>query len=227
MDECTTSNEGMTRWLRCLTCKARARLTVEAYRRALVHFARWSENIYGQPFDPAQVITRDVRDWKSFQQTVEKAAPATINQRLTAVQRFFDWAETQKLVRANPARGIKGLPSWRTAAQGTHLAENSAGSYVLCMPAAILRDIAMIEVLAGTGLRVSELLALQIEDITIQPRSGIVVVRKGKHDRQRTVPLTASVRVAIQAYLATHPECDKAKLSSGGANVARCATARL
>jgi site-specific recombinase XerD len=49
-----------------------------------------------------------------------------------------------------------------------------------------LRHIAMIDLLAGTGLRVSELLALQIEDVTIHPRSGAVMSAKAN--------MTASAR---------------------------------
>lgn len=194
----------VTTWLNTLDVQGKSRLTIDAYRRALAHFVRWSENSYGQPFDPQRVITRDVRDWKSYQQTVEKAAPATINQRLTAVQRFFDWAEAQKLVKANPARGIKGVPIGSRQPKALSYKELRrllravhAGGHV--------RDIAIVEMLAGTGLRVSELLALQIEDVAMQPRSGAVIVRRGKHDRQRTVPLTASVRAALSAYLVTHP----------------------
>lgn len=192
-------------WLNTLDVQGKSRLTIDAYRRALAHFARWSENSYGQSFEASRVITRDVRDWKSFQQTVEKAAPATINQRLTAVMRFFDWAEAQKLARQNPARGIKGVPTG--VRQPKSLSSKELRRLLRAVHAGgDLRDIAMIEMLTGTGLRVSELLSLQIEDVTMQPRSGSVIVRKGKHDRQRTLPLTSSVRVALQSYLATHPE---------------------
>lgn len=210
MDDATHSVEVLVRWLEVLDSNGKSRLTVDAYRRALAHFVGWNENTYGQPFDPAQVITRDVRDWKSYQQTVEKAAPATINQRLTAVASFFDWAEAQKLVRANPTKSIKGVATAGRQPKGLSAKElrrllravHAGGN---------LRDIAMVEMLAYTGLRVSELLALQIEDVAVQPRSGTVVVRKGKHDRQRTVPLTASVRIALQEYLAIHPERDEPK----------------
>lgn len=205
MDIAGDSAEAINRWLVVLDSAGKSRLTIAAYRRALAHFVRWSENSYGQPFEPARVIARDVRDWKSFQLTVEKAAPASINQRLTAVVHFFDWAEAQKLVRANPARSIKGVPVG--GRQPKALSAKELRRLLRSVHAGgDLRDIAIVEMLAGTGLRVSELLALQIEDVLIQPRSGHVVVRKGKHDRQRTVPLTASVRVALLAYLPEHPQ---------------------
>lgn len=64
----------------------------------------------------------------------------------------------------------------------------------------------MVEVLIGTGLRVSELLALQMGDLVIHKRSGQVIVRKGKHDNYREIPLTIHVRKALTDYLDTHPD---------------------
>ena len=80
-----------------------------------------------------------------------------------------------------------------------------------------LRDIALVETLVGTGLRVSELLALQIEDVTITLRTGHLIVRMGKKGNQRSVPLVAAARQALSAYLAVHPQRDdpKAKLWQG------------
>jgi site-specific recombinase XerD len=65
-----------------------------------------------------------------------------------------------------------------------------------------LRDIAIIQVLAETGIRVGELLALQRGDLVdIQKRSAYLIVRQGKHGNYRTIPLTLAVREALTAYL--------------------------
>ena len=96
-----------------------------------------------------------------------------------------------------PARQPQGLSSrdLRRLLRAVHTAGN-------------LRDIAILEVLAGTGLRVGELLALQIGDVTLRERSGMVTVRQGKGGKYRQVPLTADVRAALSAYLDKHPEKD-------------------
>ena len=60
----------------------------------------------------------------------------------------------------------------------------------------------------GTGLRVGELLALQMGDVEIGERSGKLTVRQGKHDSFREVPLTRDVRHALEAYLEEHPDKD-------------------
>ena len=72
------------------------------------------------------------------------------------------------------------------------------------------RDIAVIELLVGTGLRVSELLRLSIGDIQIGERFGKVKVRKGKHSGFREIPLTRDLRHTLNAYLEKHPRKENA-----------------
>ena len=79
-------------WLDALLRQGKSVHTIAAYQRLLAHFIRWSEQSYDEVFEPARVIPRDVRDWLAYQQTVEKTQPVTINQRLTALKRFFAWA---------------------------------------------------------------------------------------------------------------------------------------
>jgi site-specific recombinase XerD len=52
----------------------------------------------------------------------------------------------------------------------------------------------MLEVLAGTGLRVGELLALKVGDVEINERSSKVTVRRGKHENYREIPLSTCAR---------------------------------
>ena len=150
IDSEPTHSSEVKQWLEALEQQGRSSHTLAAYRRALAHFIQWDERTYGSTFNPVSIIPRDVRDWKGYQQTVEKASPATINQRLVALTRFFAWAVKQGLVRENPAedagslhlpvREAKGLPNrdLRRLLRAVHASGN-------------LRDIAIVEVLAGTG----------------------------------------------------------------------------
>ncbi len=62
----------------------------------------------------------------------------------------------------------------------------------------------MIEMMVGTGVRVSELLNLTRADIELRERSGKVIVRYGKGSQYREIPLTLDCRQALQTYLDTH-----------------------
>lgn len=186
-------------WLTHLARQGYPTSTMATYGRGVRHFARWSEQTYGQPFDPAAIIPRDITDWKAHQQTVEKAKPATINQRLAAVSQFFKWAVSAGQARTDPTADVSGL---RPAARRPKALSDVETRRLLreVHKSGNLRDVAMVELLLGAGLRVSEALALQRDDITIGERSGQVVVRSGKGSQPRTIPLTSPVRKALQAY---------------------------
>jgi len=194
-------------WLDDLNQGGKSDHTLAAYRRALTHFAQWSEMLYGQDFDPATIIGRDVRDWKAHQQTVEKAAPATFNQRLVALSRFFAWGIQQGLAQDDPSKDVTSIRMPQRQPQG--LSKRDLRRLLRAVHASgNVRDIAILEVLVGTGLRVGELLALQIGDVEISERSGKVTVRQGKHGGFREVPLTRDVRSALETYMEEHPGKD-------------------
>jgi integrase/recombinase XerD len=194
-------------WLDHLHQQGKSQHTLDAYQRALRHFARWNEASSGTEFEPARVIGRDVRDWKAYQQTVERARPATINQRLTALSRFFAWAVQQGHLRVDPTRGTQGLQL--SARQPKALDDRALRRLLRRVQAeGSKRDVAIVEVLAGTGLRVSELLALKVGDVEVRERSGQVTVRHGKRGGYREVPIPREARQALTAYLEDHPGRD-------------------
>ncbi len=194
-------------WLAHLAAQGKSPHTRAAYRRALAHFAQWYEATYDASPQLDDLIPRDIADWQAHQQTAEKARPATINQRLTALSRFLAWASGQGLIAGNPAAGVSGIrPEVR---QPKSLTDRDLRRFLRAVDAGgNPRDIAMVALLVGAGLWVGELLALKVGNVTLGERSGQVVVRRGKHRGYRTVPLTASVRKALAAWLEAHPQAD-------------------
>ncbi|MCX6031047.1 MAG: tyrosine-type recombinase/integrase [Chloroflexi bacterium] len=65
---------------------------------------------------------------------------------------------------------------------------------------------ALINVMARAGLRVSEALALKVGDVELGPRSGKLLVREGKGLKSRTLALSSETREALKAYLQVRPE---------------------
>jgi len=207
MPEQTHFTTALNQWLAHLEAQGRSPHTRAAYSRALANFARWYEATYDMPPVLSDLLPRDIADWQAHQQTVEKAMPATINQRLTALSRFLAWANGQGLIAGNPAAGVSGIRP--EARQPKALSKRDLRRFLRAVYAGgNPRDTAMVELLVGAGLRVGELLALRVGDVTLGERSGQVVVRRGKHRGYRTVPLTASVRKALAAWLAVHPLAD-------------------
>lgn len=118
----------------------------------------------------------------------------------------YRWARTQDLCRENPAEDV---PTLRLSPRQPKALAQTTLRKLLRAAHGHLRDYALWEVLAGTGLRVGELLALKVGDVVINDRSGQVTVRQGKQGGYRVIPLTLDVRKALTAYLAQgHPAPD-------------------
>ena len=66
----------------------------------------------------------------------------------------------------------------------------------------------MLELMARTGLRVSEMIALRMKDVTLSQRKGELLVRHGKGMKERSIPLGLKVRQALSAYLSVRPETE-------------------
>lgn len=190
----------MTLWIAHIEDLGKAERTVSAYAADLRDFAAWYHDSFGEDVDVGSILGRDIEDYKSYLQTVRRVSPRTVNRRLAALSRFFKWAVARDFVRRDPTADVRSvrLPRRRPKAltpreqrrllHAVHRAEN-------------LRDIAMIEVLLGTGTRAGELLALRRGDLTLNPRSGDLLVRRAKGGSARNVPLRAKVRRAVQDYL--------------------------
>lgn len=191
-------------FLTYLDQQGQSRLTIKQYRRALAHFARWLARSYGETFDPVAVIPRDVADWKAHQQTVERAAPATINQRLSALACFFRWAVAAGQAHRDPTTGVKQI-RLEQRAPGALTKKQTHRLLRQLDKEGHLRDIALVTLLLETGLRVAEALALTPADLALGERSGTVTVRRGKGGQPRTAPLTAEARRTLRAYLDSVP----------------------
>ena len=182
-----------------------ARKTLVNYRSDLLNVARWFEGSRGEPFTAAAITPTDLRDYRAHLMTVEGKKPATVNRRLAALRKFFGWAKGVGLIVDRPTdtvRGVEASPrspkslDRREADRLLREAEREGNK----------RDIAILQTLRHTGLRVGELTALTLRDITISERKGNVTVRSGKGGKYRVVPLNLDARRALEQYLAVRPK---------------------
>ena len=126
-------------------------------------------------------------------------APATVNRRLSAFRGFFAFLCREGICETDPARVVLGarsqrrLPPVLTIPQIEKLLEQPDRE----TPAGI-RDRAMLEMMYGCGLRVSELTGLQLDALRMQ---GVKLQVKGKGDKTRLVPVGGYARDAVAKYL--------------------------
>jgi site-specific recombinase XerD len=178
--------------------------TVSSYATDLRAVARWFTATTGEAFAAAAVTPTDLRDYRAHLRTVERRAPATVNRRLAALRRFFTWAKATGRVRDVPTEGVKGIPS--TPRTPKSLAKRDLDRLLRAAEQdGDKRNLAILLTLRHTGLRVAELCNLHLADLAISERKGSVMVRSGKGNKDRVVPLNNDVRQALSAYLAVRP----------------------
>src|SRR3954468_12636127 len=178
--------------------------TRSSYRLDLLHFAAWFAKTVGERFSPEAVTPTDVRDYRSSLINVEKRQPATVNRRLAALRRFFQWAKATGLAKELPTDDVKGVasspraPHWldkRDVDRLIRTVERHGNT----------RDLAIVLTLRHTGVRVSELSSLTLGDVETSERKGTLTVRSGKGSKFRMLPLNVDARQAIAAYLKVRP----------------------
>jgi integrase/recombinase XerC len=175
--------------------------TVRAYRADLAGLFDHLGRLHVERL--ADVDRRALRSWLAKQQSMGQAR-ATSQRRVAAARVFFAWAQQSGRTTDNPAAGLKsptvirGLPP--TLGQGqaeTMLAEAVAVAEQGGGPLAT-RDVAMLEVLYASGMRVSELCGLDLDDLDAE-RSVVRVFGKGR--KERTIPIGRPAWRALDAWI--------------------------
>jgi integrase/recombinase XerC len=179
---------------------AAAPSTVEAYRRDLAAFFTWAERLGLHSPGPVQRTT--IRRYLAYLGT-RGFARRTIARRASALRRYFGWARRVGMVTNDPTAGLSAPRGEARLPRVLHPDElrsllrepGSAGPE----GARDLRDTALLELLYGSGLRVAEASALDVDDIDLA--QGRVRVW-GKGGKQRVVPLSEPAAGALRRWLA-------------------------
>lgn len=193
----------------------RAEKTTQGYVSDVSKFAAWFMQTNGKPLTPDALTPTDIREYRAWLQR-QGRKPATVNRHLMSIRSYGKWAMETGLAPANPAQKIKLVqqaetsPKWLTKKEQFSLARHAeeAVSRATTEPARrqASRDLAIIHLLMSAGLRVGELCALTTHDIEISPKKGKVVVRQGKGNKWRTVPLSNEARKSLAAWLIIRPD---------------------
>jgi len=146
-------------------------------------------------------------DLRTYMQSLASRdlSPRTQSRRRAALRQLFGFLAAEGVRKDNPTATLvapkqgRPLPKYLTAAEMDRLSAAAAG---LDSPTRE-RDGAIIELLYGSGLRVSELCGLPLASVVREP--DFVLVR-GKGDKERQVPVTDAAKTAIAAYLAVRPQ---------------------
>ena len=180
--------------------------TVEAYARDLRAFTDWAGRLGLD--DPAAVERRTLRRYLAYMATRGQAR-RTIARRASALRRYFGWLVRTGRLEHDPTAGLSApqgearLPrvlrpdELRALLDGP---EHTAPAAAQGVDGAIeRRDVALLELLYGSGLRIAEATGLDVDEVDLG-RARVVVWGKGA--KQRTVPLSAPAVTALRRWLA-------------------------
>ncbi len=199
----------------------RSERTVAGYLHDLSLFVRWFQQTNGEPLSPRNLTPSDVREYRQYM-LLQHSKPATINRHLAAIRAYGEWSRDSGQAVSNPVNGIKGVeqvalaPKWldkkSRAALERELERRVQNARTDTARFLSQRNQAVIVLLLNTGLRISELAALEISDIDLTDRKGVLVVRYGKGGKARQMPLNASARSVLKSWLAIRPAVSSNKL---------------
>lgn len=184
--------------------------TLSAYRTDLTIFSKWYIESYGEPPSPDAVADEIVpRTYKAYLVQVRKYAPATVNRRLTALRMFGEWLRRNKYVAVNSVADIEGVrePYREIAPRSLSRVEINRLLRAATQTShrfARQRDPALLQTMIHTGIRIGEAASLTVGDVKLNERSGMLHVHITKGLQPREIPLNASARRALQAWLDFH-----------------------
>lgn len=149
------------------------------------------------------MTTEDLRAYLSFYQSQNGCSKVTVDNVRRNLSSFFSWLEEEDHILKSPIRRIHKIKS-KTTVKETITDENIEKLRDGCVEA---RDLAIIDLLYSTGIRVGELVNLDIEDINFEERECIVY---GKGDKERKVYFDARTKLHLQLYLQSRNDDNRA-----------------
>lgn len=149
--------------------------------------------------DIKQIVTDDLRIYLTDYQNKNQASRVTVDNIRRILSSFFSWLEDEDYIIKSPVRRIHRIKTTKSiketySDEALELMRDESGT---------LRDLAMIDLLASTGMRVGEMVLLNKDDIDFTERECIVL---GKGDKERVVYFDARTKIHLRNYIESR--CD-------------------
>ena len=140
------------------------------------------------------IVTEDIRTYLTDYQARKQSSKVTIDNIRRILSSFFSWLEDEDYILKSPVRRIHKVKT------GTNIKETYSDEALELMRdnSTELRDLAIIDMLASTGMRVGEMVLLNREDIDFNERECVVF---GKGGKERIVYFDARTKIHLQNYL--------------------------
>lgn len=210
----------ITEYTNALKWAGKSDNTISNFSSDIIEFLTWFDNTYGKTFD-GKVLEQDAKEYRNYLLNIRRQKPTTINRKLAALKSF-----NQFLIQEGSSLDVPicGISLADTADINIKTVEkNELNRLKRCVYAkGNKRDIAIIELLINTGVRVSELISLTLGDLHLTDRNGsqnysYIVIRCGKGGKYREIPLNTQAKKALEENLSVRASnSDKVFLGQRG-----------
>ena len=204
--------EAVGDWLAYLTVERQlAANTAEAYERDISQFLAFLAGHFNRLPDMKHLLALQARDVRAFlaARRSEGVGSRSLARTLSALRMFYRFLERRGYGKNDAIRAVSlpklphSVPKPLTAPKATALIDGADIASPDAPEWILARDTAVLALLYGSGLRISEALSLQRKDAPIKGRDMLRVTGKG--GKTRVVPVLAIVREAVELYLALCP----------------------
>ena len=171
--------------------------TLQYYKVTVAHLLSQTEN------SVRKVTTEEIRAYLAEYQKNSNCSNVTIDNIRRNISSFFSWLEEEDYILKSPMRRIHKIKT-KTVVKSTISDEGIERLRDNCSE---IRDLAIIDLLYSTGIRVGELVNLNIDDIDLEGRECVVY---GKGDKERRVYFDAKAKVHLKKYIESRSDENEA-----------------
>jgi integrase/recombinase XerC len=190
-----TTTQALRIFLRALEGQNFSPKTLRAYGDDLTQFLSFVEKNRVDWDSPTRFERGDIEGFMQYL-AAQRMTGVTRVRKLAAIRKFFTFLEENKILAANPANAVKGA---RREEKEPNILFKEQYKALLYEASDNIRDYAIIQTFLQTGIRLSELVNLHVDDLDFEHR--ILTVRQGKGKKDRQIPLVDEAVKALRNYL--------------------------
>jgi site-specific recombinase XerD len=197
MTQQPTLEQALANFLNALAGKNRSAATIRAYQTDIYQFITWLHENNMIVLSPTQVERADITEYLASL-AERRLSGVSRARKVAALREYFRYLVDHDAIEKSP---LTGIDTPKREKNGRTALSRDEYTAILSLAGTSPRDYAILQVFLQTGLRVSELAALRIDDVDLVSR--VLHVRMGKGQAYRSIELERKVTQAIKNYLAT------------------------
>jgi integrase/recombinase XerC len=190
-----TTAQSLQLFLRALQGQTYSPKTLRAYGDDLTQFLAWVEKNRVDWDSPTRFSRVDIEGFMQYL-AAQRMTGVTRVRKLAAIRKFFTFLEENSILAANPAHTVKGA---RREEKEPNILYKEQYKALLYEASDNIRDYAIIQTFLQTGIRLSELANLRVDDVDFEHR--LLTVRQGKGKKDRQIPLVDDAVKALRNYM--------------------------